>query len=135
MRLGNDIERKRRYYYRTLSRSIALIIGSVVCIVILLKSEQFDHPGMALFKKIMLVILVIGLLPLSLLAAAAIYALHRSKKSRANIKAAFETLERCDFCERAIESSQTPYYVKDRMVCADCYARIEEEKENMGSEE
>ena len=135
MRLGNDIERKRRYYYRTLSRSIALIIGSVVCIAILLKSEQFDLPYLAVFKKIMLVILVIGLLPLSLLAAAAVYALHRSKRWGAYMRPRFETLERCYFCERAIESSQTPYYVKDHIVCADCYAKIEEEKESIGSEE
>jgi hypothetical protein len=110
-------------------------MASGFCIAILLRFEEFDVPSLLVFKKVALAILLIGLLPLSLLAAAAIYALHRSKKSSANIEPGFQSLERCDFCERAIESWQTPYVIKDHIVCEDCYAKIQKEKEDIGSEE
>ena len=39
-------------------------------------------------------------------------------------------VERCEFCSRAIGRNQTPYVVKEHIVCEKCYKMIKEAKED-----
>ena len=46
----------------------------------------------------------------------------------ANQKRETDGLEKCEFCERWIGTSETPFVIKEHIICSQCYERIKEEK-------
>jgi len=92
-----------------------------LCIFILLGGE-FEALAFAAVRSNLLAAFIIGILLLAVLVGLVCVYVFRDKNGKP------AKSEKCAFCGGSIYSSGVSHAIKDRIVCGQCYKKIEEEK-------
>ena len=134
MRQYKVYRRKRKYLQAVLICSIASLIMPVIALVILLSWEEFRLPVLGDFQKKMLLLVGMGIFLWITVALVSLYIMFRIRKSHAGLRSKGWGIERCEFCQRSLNTVAAPRLIKDHIVCAQCYAKIEKERQEVRGE-
>jgi len=91
--------------------------------IFLLSYSKFEAPIFAAVQSNLLITFIIGILLLAILVVGLVCVYVFRDKVGKTAKS-----DKCAFCGRSIYSSGVPHAIKDRVVCGQCYKKIEEEK-------
>jgi hypothetical protein len=114
--------------------SIILTVLNGLALGILVAWEEFGLPLLGGFRRKMLLMLTVTIFVWVIVAVAASYFLLRTRKSGGGLRLGGGGMGECEFCGRIIESVEAGYTIKDHIVCAQCYARIEKERQQVRGE-
>jgi hypothetical protein len=114
--------------------SIILTVFNGVALGILVAWEEFSLPTLGAFRKKMLLMLSTTILIWVAVGVVVLYFLLRTRKSGAGPRLRGGGMGECEFCGGTIESIEARHTIKEHIVCAQCYARIEKEREQVRGE-
>jgi hypothetical protein len=106
----------------------------VIALVLLISWEEFRLPVLGAFQNKMLLVVGIGIIFWITVALVSLYIMFKIRKSSAGLRSKGWAIERCEFCQRSLNTVAAPRLIKDHIVCAQCYAKIEKEKQQVRGE-
>jgi hypothetical protein len=90
--------------------------------IFLLLGGEFETSALAAVRGNLLVAFIVGILLLAVLVGLVCVYAFRGRNEKTGKS------QKCAFCGGSIYSSGIPHAIKNRVVCGQCYKKIEEEK-------
>jgi len=105
----------------------------VTVLVLLISWEEFRLPVLSAFTKKILLLAGMVIFLWIAVALVSLYLTFRLRKSHRGIRSKGWAMEKCTLCQRSLNAAEPPDVIEEHIVCAQCYERIEQEKQQVSS--